>query len=242
MLWTDEGVVLAVRRHGESAAIVSVFTRDHGRYAGLTRGGFGRRARPIYQQGNLVQVTWRARLAEQLGALTGELKMPLAARLLADPARLGGLAAACALLEITLPERDPHPRLFEALGAWLEQLVGDRPWLEGYVRFELGLLAELGFGLDLSRCAVTGTSENLIYVSPSSGRAVSGAGAGAYADRLLPLPPFLVHRGAADPAQLAAGLRLTGSFLRRHLFDASDRSLPEARDRLLARLARSTEQ
>jgi DNA repair protein RecO (recombination protein O) len=240
MLWTDEGVVLAVRRHGESAAIVSVFTRDHGRHAGLVRGGFGRRARPIYQQGNILQVAWRARLAEQLGALTGELKTPLAARLLADPGRLAGLAAACALLETTLPERDPHRRLFDALGAWLEQLAGDRQWLEGYVRFELGLLAELGFGLDLSRCAVSGSSEDLVYVSPTSGRAVSRAGAGAYADRLLPLPPFLLDRGPADPAQLAAGLRLTGTFLRRHLFDASDRSLPEARDRLLARLVPST--
>jgi DNA repair protein RecO (recombination protein O) len=239
MLWTDEGVVLAARRHGESAAIVSVFTRDHGRYAGLVRGGFGRRARPIYQQGNVLHVTWRARLAEQLGALSGELKAPLAARLLADPGRLAGLAAACALLELTLPERDPHPQLFAALEGYLEQLVADPRWLEGYVRFELGLLAELGFGLDLGRCAVTGAREDLIYVSPSSGRAVSRAGAGAYADRLLPLPPFLLGRGPADPAQLAAGLRLTGTFLRRHLFDASDRSLPEARDRLLARLARS---
>jgi DNA repair protein RecO (recombination protein O) len=240
MLWTDEGVVVAVRRHGESAAIVSVFTRDHGRYLGLARGGFGRRARPIYQQGNLVQVTWRARLAEQLGALNAELKAPLAASLLADPGRLAGLAAACALLELTLPERDPHPRLFAALGLWLEQLLADRRWLEGYVRFELDLLAELGFGLDLSRCAVTGASEDLIYVSPSSGRAVSRSGAGAYADRVLPLPPFLLGQGAADPAQLIAGLRLTGTFLRRHLFDASDRALPEARDRLLARLARAT--
>jgi DNA repair protein RecO (recombination protein O) len=239
MLWTDEGVVLAARRHGESAAIVSVFTRDHGRYAGLVRGGFGRRARPIYQQGNVLHVTWRARLAEQLGALSGELKAPHAARLLADPGRLAGLAAACALLELTLPERDPHPQLFAALEGYLEQLVADPRWLEGYVRFELGLLAELGFGLDLGRCAVTGAREDLIYVSPSSGRAVSRAGAGAYADRLLPLPPFLLGRGPADPAQLAAGLRLTGTFLRRHLFDASDRSLPEARDRLLARLARS---
>jgi DNA repair protein RecO (recombination protein O) len=241
MLWSDEGVVLAVRRHGESAAIVSVFTREHGRYAGLVRGGFGRRARPIYQQGNVIQATWRARLAEQLGSLTGELRIALAARLMADPGRLSGLAAACALLETTLPERDPHPRLYEALGVCLEQLAGDRGWLEGYVRFELALLAELGFGLDLSRCAVSGSAEDLIYVSPSSGRAVSRGAAGAYADRLLALPPFLLGRGPADPAQLTAGLRLTGTFLRRHLFDASDRSLPEARDRLLARLARSTE-
>jgi DNA repair protein RecO (recombination protein O) len=240
MLWTDEGVVLAVRRHGESAAVVSVFTRQHGRYAGLVRGGFGRRARPIYQQGNVLQVTWRARLAEQLGNLSGELTTPLAARLMADPERLSGLAAACALLETTLPERDPHPRLYDALFGYLERLAGDRAWLEGYVRFELALLAELGFGLDLSRCAVSGAREDLSYVSPRSGRAVSRGAAGAYADRLLALPPFLLGAAPADPAQLAAGLRLTGTFLRRHLFDASDRALPEARDRLLARIARST--
>ena|SRR5690606_4228716 len=241
MFWTDEGVLLAARRHGESNAIVSVFTAEHGRYAGLVRGGFGRKACPVYQPGNLLQVTWRARLPEQLGALTGELKVPLAARLMADPDRLAGLAAACALLETTLPERDPHPALYAALGALLKQLVGDFAWLEGYIRFELALLAELGFGLDLGRCAVTGTSEDLVYVSPASGRAVSRDGAGIYADRLLALPPFLLGRAAADPAQLAAGLRLTGAFLRRHLFDASDRAMPEARDRLLARLTRSTD-
>jgi DNA repair protein RecO (recombination protein O) len=241
MLWTDEGVLLAARRHGESSAIVSVFTAGHGRYAGLVRGGFGRRARPVYQQGNLLQVTWRARLSEQLGALTGELKVPLAARLMADPGRLAGLAAACALLETTLPERDPHPHLYATLCALLEQLVLDSRWLEGYIRFELALLAELGFGLDLSRCAVTGASEDLVYVSPASGRAVSRNGAGRYADRLLALPPFLLGQAPADAAQLAAGLRLTGAFLRRHLFDASERAMPEARDRLLARLARSIE-
>jgi DNA repair protein RecO (recombination protein O) len=241
MFWTDEGVLLAARRHGESSAIVSVFTAQHGRHAGLVRGGFGRQARPVYQQGNVLQVTWRARLSEQLGALTGELKVPLAARLMADPGRLAGLAAACALLETTLPERDPHPALYAALSAFLEQLVADIEWLEGYIRFELALLAELGFGLDLTRCAVTGTSEDLVYVSPASGRAVSSKGAGVYADRLLTLPPFLLGQGPADAAQLAAGLRLTGAFLRRHMFDASDRPMPEARDRLLARLARSTD-
>ncbi len=241
MFWTDEGVLLAARRHGESSAIVSVFTERHGRHAGLVRGGFGRRARPVYQQGNVLQITWRARLSEQLGAITGELRVPLAARLMADPARLAGLAATCALLETTLPERDPHPALYAVLSAFLEQLVQDPEWLERYIRFELALLAELGFGLDLARCAVTGTSEDLIYVSPASGRAVSRNGAGVYADRLLALPPFLLGRGPADAGQLAAGLRLTGAFLRRHLFDASDRAMPEARDRLLARLARATD-
>jgi DNA repair protein RecO (recombination protein O) len=240
MFWTDEGVLLAVRRHGESAAIVSVFTARHGRHAGLVRGGFGRRARPVYQQGNVLHITWRARLSEQLGAISGELKTPLAARLMAHPERLAGLAAACALLETTLPERDPHTDLYATLIGFLDELVAAPEWLERYVRFELALLAELGFGLDLSRCAVTGTSDDLIYVSPSSGRAVSRGGAGRYADRLLALPPFLLGRAPADPAQLAAGLRLTGAFLRRHLFDASDRAMPEARDRLLARVTRST--
>jgi DNA repair protein RecO (recombination protein O) len=240
MFWTDEGVLLAARRHGESSALVSVFTARHGRHAGLVRGGFGRRARPVYQQGNLLQITWRARLSEQLGALTGELKVPLAARLMAHPERLAGLAAACALLESTLPERDPHPALYAELQGLLEQLVEGPSWPEGYVRFELALLAELGFGLDLARCAVTGTSEDLVYVSPASGRAVSRGGAGVYADRLLALPPFLLGRAPADAAQLTAGLRLTGAFLRRHLFDASERAMPEARDRLLARLARAT--
>jgi DNA repair protein RecO (recombination protein O) len=241
MLWTDEGVLLTVRRHGESGAIVSVFTPGHGRHAGLVRGGFGRRARAIYQQGNILQVTWRARLSEQLGALSAELKTPLAARLMADPARLAGLAAACALLETTLPERDPHPDLYATLCNFLAQLDQSHAWLEEYVRFELALLAELGFGLDLSRCAVTGSSDDLVYVSPRSGRAVSRNGAGRYADRLLALPAFLLGRPPADAAELAAGLRLTGAFLHRHLFDASDRPMPEARDRLLARLARSTE-
>ena len=240
MSWTDQGVLLAARRHGESNALVSVFTARHGRYAGLVRGGFGRRARPVYQQGNVLQVTWRARLSEQLGALTGELEVPFAARLMVDPGRLAGLAAACALLETTLPERDPHPALYAALCAFLEQLVHEPDWLERYIRFELALLAELGFGLDLARCAVTGSSDDLVYVSPGSGRAVSRSGAGVYAHRLLALPPFLLGRAPADAAQLAAGLRLTGAFLRRHLFDASDRAMPEARDRLLVRLARST--
>ena len=241
MFWTDEGVVLAARRHGESSAIVSVFTARHGRHAGLVRGGFGRRARPVYQQGNVLQVTWRARLPEQLGALAGELKVPLAARLMADPGRLAGIAAACALLETTLPERDPHPALYAELQGFLEVLLQGPAWVERYIRFELALLAELGFGLDLARCAVTGTSEDLVYVSPASGRAVSRNGAGVYADRLLALPPFLLGQAQADAAQLAVGLRLTGAFLRRHLFDASDRAMPEARDRLLARLACATE-
>jgi DNA repair protein RecO (recombination protein O) len=239
MLWQDEGIVLAVRRHGESGAVVSVFTAGHGRHAGLVRGGASHRALPVQQIGNRVQATWRARLADQLGSLTLELARPVAALLLDRPDRLAGLGAACALLEAGLPERDPHPNLYNSLGELIDALVQDDAWWDRYVRFELDLLADLGFGLDLGRCAVTGAAEDLAFVSPRSGRAVSRAAAGPYVDRLLPLPPFLLGRGAPDTAQIRAGLQLTGAFLRRHLFDLSDTAAPRARQLLLDRLDRS---
>ncbi len=238
MLWQDEGIILAVRRHGESAAVVSVFTAGHGRHAGLVRGGAGRKAAPVRQIGNLVQAAWRARLADQLGSFTLELARPVAALLLDKPDRLAGLCAACALLEAGLPERDPHPNLYSSLGGLIDALLQEEPWWQRYVRFELDLLAELGFGLDLGSCAVTGSRE-VAFVSPRTGRAVSRAGAGPYVDRLLPLPAFLVGGGPPDAAQLRAGLQLTGAFLRRHLFDVSDGAAPRARQLLLDRLDRS---
>jgi DNA repair protein RecO (recombination protein O) len=238
MYWQDEGVVLAVRRHGESSAVVTLMTRAHGRHAGLVRGGDGKRGRSLYQPGNRLEVAWRARLPDQLGQLSAEPLALLAARLLHDPERLAGLGAACALLDAGLPERDPHPNLYDALNDFLEVLLKDEQWPERYVRFELELLAELGFGLDLSICAVTGGTDDLTFVSPASGRAVSRQGAGTYAPRLLPLPGFLIGRGPADDAALLEGLRLTGAFLRRHLFDATDRAVPPARERLLSRISR----
>jgi DNA repair protein RecO (recombination protein O) len=238
MLWQDEGVVLALRRHGESSAVVSLFTCAHGRHAGLVRGGAGRRARSLYEPGNALGVTWRARLPEQLGSFSCELQRTVAARLLDHPDRLAALGAACALLEASLPERDPHPILYSMLVSLVDVLLENSGWPERYVRFELALLAELGFGLDLQACAVTGQTDDLAYVSPRSGRAVSRQGAGAWADRLLPLPPFVLGATPADPAQIQAGLRLTGAFLRRHLFDASERAMPDVRERLLRQLAR----
>ena len=239
MLWQDEGTILGVRRHGESSAVVSVFTAGHGRHAGLVRGGFSRRALPVHQIGNLVQATWRARLADQLGSFRVELARPVAALLLDRPDRLAGLGAACALLDAGLPERDPHPSLYRSLGELIDALLEEGAWWDRYVRFELELLADLGFGLDLGSCAVTGSSDDLAYVSPRSGRAVSRAAAAPYVDRLLPLPAFLIGRGSPDMAQIRAGLQLTGAFLRRHLLDASDTHAPRARQLLLDRLDRS---
>jgi DNA repair protein RecO (recombination protein O) len=238
MEWQDEGVILAVHRHGESDAVVSLLTAQHGRWSGWVRGGAGRRARPTLQPGNRVMATWRARLAEQLGHVSAELSVPYASHVLDDAERLAGLGAIVELLQLSLAERDPHPLVYNMLIAYLDVLIEEDTWPAQHVRFELALLADLGFGLDLNRCAVTGQREGLVHVSPRTGRAVSAEGAGEYADRLLPLPPFLIEGGPADREQVLAGFRLTGHFLRRHLFDASERAMPGARERLIDRLAR----
>ena len=187
MDWSDDGIVLAARRHGESSAVVQLLTRGQGRHAGLARGGAGSRGRGIYQPGNLVAARWRARLPEHLGSYTCELAHSYAAALLDDPLRLAALASACAVAEAALPERHPYPKLYGAFIALLDGLDGEPQWAAVYARWELGLLDELGFGLDLSRCASTGVTENLSYVSPKSGRAVSREAGAPYRDKLLPL-------------------------------------------------------
>lgn len=238
MDWQDSAVVLTARRHGEHAGIVTLLARDHGRYAGLVRSLRGARSRGIFEPGNLVAASWRARLDEHLGTLTGELAVGYAVRVMDDPDALACAAAACALLEAVLPERLPAPALFDSLVALLDSLA-TADLTARYVRWEVGVLAELGFGLDLARCAVTGADTGLAYVSPRTGRAVSAAAAAPYAARLLPLPTFLVDAGAPAPApsDLLDGLRLTGFFLATHVL--ADRRLPPARDRLLDRLARA---
>ncbi len=240
MEWSDEGIVLAARKHGEASAVVQLFTREHGRHAGLVRGGAGSRARGVYQPGNLVAARWRARLAEHLGAFTCELARSHAGAFLDDPLRLAALTSACSIAEATLPERQPYPELYDALLALIEALAAEPAWAAVYVRWELGLLRELGFGLDLGRCAATGTTEDLVYVSPKSGRAVSRAAGAPYHHRMLPLPGFLIGGGQADAGDVAAGLRLTGAFLDRHLFAPHQRRLPAARERFVERFARTT--
>jgi DNA repair protein RecO (recombination protein O) len=240
MEWTEDGIVLAARRHGESSAIVQLFTRGRGRHAGLVRGGAGMRARGVYQPGNLVEARWRGRLAEHLGGFTCELVRGNAAAVLDDPLRLAGLVSACAIAESTLPERHPYPALYDAFLALIDALTGDASWPAVYVRWELGLLDELGFGLDLTKCAGTGETGDLAWVSPKTGRAVSRAAGEPYRDRLMPLPGFLTGGGRAAPGDIRDGLRLTGAFLDRHLYAPHERALPPARERFVERFSRTT--
>ncbi len=242
MQWTDEGVVLAARKHGESAAIVELLTRAHGRHAGLVRGGAGRRARGVLQPGNEVSATWRARLPEHLGSYTVELRRERVSALLDEPLRLAGLVAVCATARAALPEREPHTVLHEGLVALLDAIETSPAWPAVLVRWELELLKELGFGLDLSRCAVSGTTDDLAYVSPRSGRAVSAAAAGSWQERLLELPRFLLgaQAGEGGAAEVVQGLRLTGHFLERHVFAPREHGMPAARTRFVERISRKT--
>ena len=241
MEWRDDGIILGVRRHGETAAIVEAMTRGHGRHLGLVRGGRSQRQQPVLQPGNHVELTWRARLDEHLGHFQIEPLALNAGRLIGSALAVYGLQLVAALLRL-VPERDPHPRLFEALGVVLDHL--DQPLLaaELVARFELLVLEEIGFGLDLSACAATGRADDLAYVSPKSGRAVSRAAGAPWADRLLPLPAFLdLSIGQrADRDAIAAAFRLSGHFLARHVWEPRGLREPEARVSFVAAVLRET--
>lgn len=244
MEWRDEGVLISMRPHGESAAIIEVFTAAHGRHAGVVRGGASRKMAAFLQPGTQLAATWRARLDDHIGVFTVEPVRSRAA-VLGDARALAGLTAVCAMLHVALPEREAHPVLWSGSVALMDRLAeaaatgGRIDWAAHYLRWEMQLLEELGFGLDLTRCAVTGAREGLVFVSPKTGRAVSRDGAGEWADRLLPLPQGLLGQGPADAAELAQGLAITGHFLMRELAPMlGGRGLPEARARLLAMLAR----
>ena len=229
MEWSDEAIVLGVRRHGETSLIVEVMTPGHGRHLGLARGGRSRRMRPVLQPGNSLLVTWRARLDEHLGNFRAEPIAERSAALVASRVGAFGLALAAAHLRL-LPERDPHPRLYAALGELLERLVSPHAAGETMARFEILLLDELGFGLDLARCAATGESDDLAYVSPRSGRAVSRGAGAPYAERLFRLPQFLSDRSErADASALAAAFRMTGHFLDRHVYAPRAAGAPAVR-------------
>ncbi len=239
MDWTAEGLLLQTRPHGESAAIVTALTAEHGVHAGVVRGGTGRRMAPVLQPGALLHLTWRARLHDHLGTFTAEPVRAHAAALMADPDRLAALSSACALAAFALPEREPQPRLYPATLALFDRMARGAPWFGAYLAWERLLLEETGYGLDLTRCALSGATEGLALVSPRSGRAVTAEAAGGFAPRLLPLPSLLADPEAepADPrAEMALGLETTGHFLARVLAPAlGERPLPEARARLAAR-------
>ncbi|MEL7254461.1 MAG: DNA repair protein RecO [Pseudomonadota bacterium] len=240
MEWRDEAILLQSRRHGESSAIIDVFTPDQGRASGVVRGGASRKLAPILQPGAQLDVTWKARLEDHLGSFTVEPIRSRAAASLGDRLSLSGLNAVVSLLLFCLPERERHGRLYEKTRALLDLLGQAEIWPLAYLRWETVLLDDLGFGLDLTECAVLGQGgDELIYVSPKTGRAVSRAGAGDWADRLLPLPPSLLGQGEADDDDVLEALGVTGYFLAQRVApELGHKPLPDARARFIERLER----
>ena len=238
MEFEDDAFVLSARPFGETGAIVELITRLHGKYAAHVAGAASRRTKPFLQAGARVSLRYRARTSDQLGSASLEPVGEGPSALFDDALALAGLAAAAAVAAGALPEREPHPGAFLGLEAFIDALAAPDIWPAVYVRFEAGLLADLGFGLDLSRCAVTGSPDDLIYVSPRTGRAVSAGAGEAYKDRLLALPPFLLSaQGGLSAGDIAAGLAITGHFLERFVFAPLNRPLPPARLWLGDRLA-----
>jgi DNA repair protein RecO (recombination protein O) len=237
MEWSAEGIVIGTRRHGENHAILELMTRDRGRHLGMVRGGSSSRLRPALQAGNTVMATWRARLDEHMGVYAVEATVSRTAHLLTHPMALHAVSLAASHVR-TLAERDPHPALYDTLAILLEHL--DEPGVMAplLVRFEMALLDELGFGLDLASCAGTGATDDLTHVSPRSGRAVSHAAAEPYRDRLFRLPGFLRGNSGATPEDVADGFRLTGHFLERHVWGPRNMPEPDCR-RILITLAQS---
>jgi len=237
MEFEDDAFVLSARPFGESGAIVELLTAYHGRYAAHVAGGNSRRLKPVLQAGARVTARFRARVADQLGSAVLEPVGEGPSSLFDDPLALAGLAAAAAVAGGALPEREPHPGAFLAFEALSAALAHPEIWPAVFVRFEAGLLQELGFGLDLSKCAATGTADDLIYVSPRTGRAVSREAGEPYKDKLLALPPFLLSaQGGLSPGDIGAGLAVTAHFLEAFVFGPLNRPLPPARLWLLDRL------
>ena len=240
MDWRDEGILISVRRHGESAAIIEAFTAAHGRHAGVVRGGAGRRMSPVLQPGAILALDWSARLEEHIGNFRVDPVRSNAATVMADRAALAALGSITALISATLPEREEHPALYARTLDLIDALGAAPDWPARYALWELALLAEVGFGLDLTACAATGATEDLIWVSPKSGRAVSRQGAAGWEPRLLPLPAFLRDTAAKPPPDdIAAALRLSGHFLEASLAPHLPRAaLPAARARAADALQR----
>ena len=237
MEFDDEAFVLGARAHGETGAIVDLLTKVHGRYGAHIAGGASRRIKPFLQAGSRVLVSYRSRTSEQLGSATLEPQGEGPSALFDDPLALSGLASAASIAAQALPEREPHPGIFLALEALSEALKHPEIWPAVYVRYEAGLLQDLGFGLDLTKCAATGTLDDLIYVSPRTGRAVSRQAGEPYKDKMLALPPFMLGAQAGlGEGDVGLGLDLTGHFLEAFVFAVMNKPLPPARVWLIDRL------
>ncbi len=246
MQWCDEGIIISTRRHGENSVIVDLLTREHGRHSGMVRGGRSKRYRPVLQLGNRVGADWRGRLSEHLGMYVLEPLQLRAALIMSDALKLLALQSVCTLAGL-IAERERHPGLFEATELMIAALVEQQEpgrgeavphWQSLLVVWELGLLAELGYGLDLSSCAATGGKKDLAYVSPKSSRAVSRIAGEPYHNRLLPLPAFLVGNDLANISieEVRSGLKLTGYFLQKYLLETGEQELPDTRNRLYSKI------
>ena len=242
MEWDAPAIILDAKPYGEADVIATVMTADHGLHRGLAKGGGARANAALWQAGNFAQVRWAARLQDQLGGFRGEMIHPNAALAMDDPLALAMLSAACATAEGALPEREPHPAVFAGLLRLIAHVPAGAEVLPDLVRWEAELLRELGYGLDLVACAVTGATAGLTHVSPRTGRAVSAEAAEPYKDRLLPLPGFLARGNTADARDWRDGLRLTGHFLARDAFGLRHRPLPQARVMLYDRVAALVEE
>jgi DNA repair protein RecO (recombination protein O) len=239
MEWRDQGILLSARRHGETSSIIEMFTPTQGRHVGVVRGGTSRKIAPILQPGAQLDVTWRARLEDHIGSFTVEPVRSRAAAAMGDRLALAGLNAVTALLSFCLPEREPHPPLYRRTESLLDLLGQSDVWPLAYLQWEMRLLEEMGYALDLSACAVTGVTEGLIYVSPRTGRAVSARGAGEWADRMLPLPGVMRGEGEGSDEQIAQGFVTTGYFLKAHLAHGlGGKPLPDARTRFVEAFSR----
>ena len=229
--WQDKGIILSLRPHGETGGIASILTENHGRAMGYVYGATSSRSRGVLEIGNIVSCAWQAKDAGQLGKFALEPEKSYVADVMDDPVRLTALQAACALADKTLPENERHPAVFEGMKALLASFSADI-WPAAYIFWEIGLLRELGFGLDLSKCVSTGVVDDLVYVSPKSGCAVSAAAGEIYKEKLLALPPFLRGEARMEPSDILDGLKLTGHFLLHRVFYQAHATLPEPRLRL----------
>lgn len=239
--WSDRAISLGLRRFGETGAILEVFAREQGRRRGLIYGGASRTKRAPMQAGNTLAVTWKARVEDSLGFFSlAETEFERASVHMANGEALAALSAITEILAAALPEAEAKPALYDAAETLLDQLGNEDVWPALFVRWELGLLTMLGYGIDLSRCALSGANDGLTHVSPKSGRAVRGSEAGDYLSRLLPLPAFLSDsRAPATPQDIHNGFRLTGHFLGERLFADLNKPVPEARFLMIDRLERA---